>query len=117
MTPATQTIVEHGEASALPDTSWFWRRVLVFLVSIVCLYLAWLIAGKTTDTATLREIARNALWLVGICLFLYVAGASATDCVRLVTAFRSTRRETITTAPPPSTITAEGDVTAKEPTA
>lgn len=92
-------IIEHGEASALPETSWAWRRVLIFLVSITCLYLAWFVTTKTTDAATLREIARNALGLVGLCLFLYVAGASATDVVRLVSAVRTTRRETITNTP------------------
>lgn len=105
---ATQHVVEHGDASHLPDTSWAFRRALIFLVVIVCLGFAGWIVGKIEDVTTLRMIARYSLGLVALCLFLYVAGATATDVIRLVSAFRTTRRETTTTAPPPATITADG---------
>lgn len=115
--PAIQTVVEHGEASTLPDTSWMFRRILIFVVALSSLALTWWIVGRITDIGTLRMIARYSQGLVALCIFVYVAGASATDVVRLVSAVRTTRRETVTSAPPPATISAEGDVETGTPAA
>ena len=108
---ATTKVVEHGEASRLPDTSWTFRRLLIFLVAIVCLFLTWQVLGRVSDVVTLRMIARYSLGLVALCLFLYVGGASATDVVRLVSAVRTTRKETLMSGPPPATATPEGVTT------
>lgn len=103
-------VIEHGEASLLPDTSWFFRRILLFVVVFACLWFAWSVLDRVSDVLTLRMIARYSLGLVGLCVFIYVAGASATDVVRLVTALKSTRKETVMSAPPPATATLEGVV-------
>lgn len=97
--PATVTTIEHGEASAMPEVNWLWRRVFVFALSICFCGLVWWIATRSSDIPTLREIARNSQWIILFCVFAYVMGASATDAVRLATALRSTRKETVTTAP------------------
>lgn len=97
--PTTTKTIEHGDASALPDVRWLWRRILVFIVTIACLYLAWLVVEKVADVGALREIARIALMIVALCIFVYVAGATATDVIRLVSAVRTTVKETVTTTP------------------
>lgn len=93
--PLVLKTVEHGEASELPKAAWRWRRVYAFLVTAALLYLVWLVVGRTVDVGTLREIAQYSLILVGLVTFVYVAGATATDVVQLVSAVRTTRRETI----------------------
>lgn len=101
---ATIKTVEHGEASELPEITWGWRRLFVFgLTLILCALVAW-IAWRVSDVRTLREIAVNSQGLIFLLVFVYVAGATATDVVQLVTAFGSTRKETVTSAPPPATI-------------
>ncbi len=112
---ATQTVVEHGEASNLPDTSWLFRRALIFLIALAAIASVFWVLGHVTDISTLRMIARYSLGLQAFTLFLYVAGATASDVVRLVGAIRTTRRETVTTAAPPASISASGAVIAAEP--
>jgi hypothetical protein len=95
-TLVTRKVVEHGEASALPETSWMFRRLLIFVVTLAAIGSVWWVIGRLTDVATLRMVARYSLGLQALCLFLYVAGASATDVVRLVSAVRTARKETVT---------------------
>lgn len=112
---ATVHTVEHLDPSELPETNWLWRRTFIFVTTLAALGLAYWIVGKTADIDTLRMIARLALYLVAFFALLYIAGAGSEDITRLVTAFRSTRKETVTSAPPPAAISAEGDVVTGEP--
>jgi uncharacterized membrane protein YcjF (UPF0283 family) len=102
---ATVRTVEHGEASRLPDTSWLWRRILIYLVIIVCLAIAWRVSERVTDIGTLRQILRYAFGMMALGLMLYGVGSTVTDVAALVTAFLSTKRTTVTSAPPPATVT------------
>lgn len=118
--PSAQVkVVEHGDASTLPDSSgWMWRRLLIYLVTVAALAFTGWIIERIDDVTTLRMIARYCLGLVALCLFLYVAGASAEDVVRLVSAVRTTRKETITNTPPevaPAVVAAVVGETAPSP--
>lgn len=99
--------VEHTEASAMPEVKWGWRRLYIFLVTAALLAPVYWVTYRTTDIETAKMIARYAMWLVGLYAMLYVAGSTSTDITGLVAAFRTTRKETITTggaavAPDPS---------------
>ncbi len=117
MTEAATTVktVEHEEASRLPDTSWLWRRVLIFTVCGVMLYITWRISERVLNPETfgvvnqynlsiLRQINTYAYGLLALGLLLYGVGATVTDVAKLITAFLSTRKITQTSAPPPSTV-------------
>lgn len=100
----TVKTIEHVEASRMPDTSWLWRRVLIFAVLAVMLFIAWRVSERVVDVATLRQINRYAYGIIALGLLLYGVGATVTDVAQLVTAFLSTKRVTLTTppaAPPP----------------
>ena len=97
--------VEHTEASALPETGWLWRRVYAFAVTVAMTLLAWRISERIEDVGTLRLALRYAFWTILLMCMLYMAGASAEAITKLIGAIRTTRRETITTAPPPATLT------------
>lgn len=100
--------VEYGEASEIPAARWFWRRWYVFaLTAAVLALIAWL-ARDIDDVITLRMTIRYLCWTLLSLVFVYVAGATATDCVNMVSVLRSTRRETVTTAPPPVEVRAAG---------
>lgn len=104
--PVETKVVEHVEASALPKPKRpFWRVVVVLLAVVAGLAIAFWVVGKTDDVRTLRLIAQWALGLVYFSLFVFVADGSAQDVVHLVTAFKSTRKETVMSAPPPATAT------------
>lgn len=94
---ATIRTVEHGEASDLPKITWFWRRVFVFLLTAALCALVWRVTERLTDVAALHDLARISLGIIALLVFAYVAGATATDCVSLVSALRTTRKETLTT--------------------
>lgn len=89
--------VEHTEASAMPEVKWGWRRLYIFLVTAALLAPVYWVTYRTTDIETAKMIARYAMWLVGLYAMLYVAGSTSTDITGLVAAFRTTRKETITT--------------------
>jgi len=97
---ATVKVVEHEQASRLPDTSWMWRRVLIFAVLGVMLFIAWRVSERVIDVGTLRQINRYAYGIIALGLLLYGVGATVTDVARLVTAFLSTKRTTTTQAAP-----------------
>lgn len=101
---ATIKTVEHAEPSALPETGWLWRRVYAFAVTLGMTVLAWRISERVSDPATLRMALRYAYWTILLMCLLYMAGASAEAITKLVGAIRTTRKETITTAPPPARI-------------
>lgn len=101
---ATVTTVEHGDASELPTPRWVWRRWYVFFLTAAALALVWRITERLEDVTTLRMVARYLCLTIGGLVFVYVAGATATDCVNMVSALKSTRKETVTTAPPPAMI-------------
>lgn len=105
MDNATIHTIEHGEASDLPKVQWFWRRVFVFALTAVLCAIVWRLTERVTDIPMLHDVARISLGIIALLVFAYVVGATATDCVSLVSALRTTRRETLTTpgAAPPST--------------
>jgi hypothetical protein len=63
---------------------------------------------QDTDVQTLRTIAVNSQYLEALFAILYMTGSGIEGVVALVTAFRSTRKETITSAPPPVSVTTPG---------
>jgi len=91
--------VEHNEASALPETGWFWRRLFIFAVSAALIYLIHRTLDRATDMPTVRLIARGLLILLGLSMLLYIAGASTEAITRLVGAVKTTRKETVTERP------------------
>lgn len=101
--------VQHEEASRLPDTSWMWRRILIYAVCGVCLLIAWRVSERVTDVVTLRQINRYTYGLLALSLMLYGVGATVTDVAKLVTAFLSTKKTTETTAPPSATVSQSAD--------
>lgn len=98
ITAATVTTVEHGEPSHIPSPSWTWRRYYTFALTGLAMLLLWRITERVTDIDTLRMVARYLCWIVMGLVFVYVAGATATDCVNMASVLRSTRKETTTTA-------------------
>lgn len=104
MTAATVHTVEHGEASEIPAARWVWRRWYVFALTAIAMGLLWRLTERVDDIVTLKMVAKYLCWTVMGLVFVYVAGATATDCVNMVSVLRSTRRETVTTAPPPAEI-------------
>lgn len=108
---ATIKTVEHLEPSAMPETGWLWRRVYAFAVTLAMTLLAWRVSERIQDEASLREALRYAHWAILLMCLLYMAGASAEAITKLVGAIRTTRKETITTAPPPATLrTADAEI-------
>ena len=105
---ATIKTIEHAEPSALPETGWLWRRVFAFALTFAMTVLAWRISERVTDVGTLRLALRYAFWTILLMCLLYMAGASAEAITKLIGAIRTTRKETITTAPPPATLSAAG---------
>ncbi len=96
---AVTKTIEHNEASALPETGWFWRRLFIFAVSAALIYLIHRTLDRATDMPTVRLIARGLLILLGLSMLLYIAGASTEAITRLVGAVKTTRRETVTETP------------------
>jgi hypothetical protein len=115
---ATIKTVEHLEASRLPEPNWFWRRWLIYGCTIWVLILlsftvhrVLAIAAQNAITeaqlaalGTLGLIVRYGFYTVWGAIVLYGVGASFTDIATLVTAWRTTRKETTTTAAPPATL-------------
>ena len=93
----TTQVIEHTEASDLPEVNWTWRRWFVFMVTLAAIGIVWRIVEKSSDIVTLRMIARYSLVLAALMAMLYVAGASSEQVVRLIQAAKTTRKETITT--------------------
>lgn len=110
--PITTRTVEHGEASNIPRAQWTWRRWLCFLIVVTDQVLLGVIIDRLTTPGvmahlaaagmigTVRVVGIGLMMLNGATLFIFVAGATATDCLQMVSLLRSTRKETITTATP-----------------
>ncbi|AKU43569.1 holin/antiholin [Caulobacter phage Seuss] len=93
-----QRTISHEEASDLPEPKRASQIWFFFVVVLACLGLTYWVTGRTHSEPTLREIARNALAIVALIVFVFGAGAGALDVVKLVGAIRTTRKETVTTA-------------------
>lgn len=119
MPEATVTTVEHNEASRLPEPKWFWRRWLIYIVTLASLiilsFTVWVVLQWVRDIGTLRLIIRYCFYTMWTAVILYGVGASVTDVAVLASAVRTTRKETVTTAPTPATITAAGTTTVSTP--
>lgn len=102
---ASLTVVEHGEASALPEIKWLWRRLFVFAATIFLCFHVWE-ATQRLDAEALARTVRNDQILIGLFALLYIAGGTTEAIALLVSAFRTTKKETVTTAPPPAPATA-----------
>jgi hypothetical protein len=113
--PATVRTIEHGEASALPKPEWFWRRWLTYIATIASLIILAMVVDRLTTPLVMAALAQipgviAAVRIIGLALigliawnqFIYVAGATGTDCVQMAVALHSTRRETTTTAVAPA---------------
>jgi hypothetical protein len=113
--PGTIQTVEHGEASALPEVSWTWRRLFAFALTAACLVLLGAIVWQLTAPTVMiplakvpgvieamRWIAMGLIALLALLTFAYMAGATAMEWVQMMTAFRSTEKITTTTAPTPA---------------
>lgn len=102
----------HEEASRLPEPKWFWRRVLIYIVTFWAMGLltwaVWRVIGIANRSVRADElpvlgaiiiIIRYGFYTAWGALVLYGVGASVTDVAVLASAVRTTRRETVTTAP------------------
>lgn len=103
----------HEEASRLPEPKWFWRRVLIFIVTFWAMGLltwaVWRVIGIANRSVHADElpvlgaiviVIKYGFYTAWGALVLYGVGASVTDVATLASAVRTTRRETITTASP-----------------
>lgn len=114
---ASVSVVEHGEASRMPDTSWVWRRLLIFGVCIVAsalLFVVVLILEHITERAiegfalpvtaeffgVLKVTIRYGFYTLWLGLSLYGVGATVTDLAKLAAAVKTSRREMVTSTPP-----------------
>lgn len=91
--------VEHGEASAMPEIGWLWRRLYIFPLTGALCWMIFTGALNTKDVPTLREIIRGDQILLALMMLLYLAGASTEAITRLVGAIKTSRKETVTEAP------------------
>lgn len=116
--PVEVRTVEHGEASEFPELQWQWRRWLTFLATIGALLLLYVCVDRmTTPTimerlsaipgaiTALKWIALSLIGVVAWCVFIFVAGATGAECVQMVVALKSTRKETTTKATSPASVT------------
>lgn len=112
---ATVKTVEHGEASRMPEPKWFWRRWLIYGVTVwALLILSFTVAsflnlaerivppGQLAVLGTLGLIIRYSFYTAWMAVVLYGVGATITDVTGFVAAFKTTRKETVTTALPPA---------------
>lgn len=109
------TTVEHSEASRLPDPRWLWRRILLYVIAATAIYVLVRFVDMVTDVATLRVMARYAFYTLWLALTLYCVGATVTDVAKLVAAFKTTRKETTTSAAPVTQAAIPATVAAAQP--
>jgi hypothetical protein len=113
--PSTIRTVEYGDASDLPEINWLWRRVFIFLLTVWCAFHLWLTVRRIDDIGTLREVVRGDQLLIALLALLYIAGASTEAITRLVGAVRTSRKETIAEASPPTSIASHGTTITSTP--
>lgn len=120
---ATVTTISHEEASRLPEPQWFWRRWLIYgvtvwamgLLTATVVVVLWVARHPDQPIAVavlnvLALIIRYSFYSAWAAVILYGVGASVTDLAVLASAVRTTRKETVTSAPQPSAIAAPGAV-------
>lgn len=103
-------VVEHGEASRLPEPRWGWRRLLIYVVTFWAMamttWAVWRVIGIANKSVRADElpvlgaiiiVIRYGFYTAWGALVLYGVGASVTDVAQLASAVRTTRRETIKT--------------------
>jgi len=76
-------------APNLADVRWTWRRVFALVVVLTNGGLLWSIVGRLADPAALRSIAHALIASDALAALLYMAGATTTDVMRLVTAWKA----------------------------
>ncbi len=118
---ATVTTVEHAEASRLPEPNWLWRRWLIYIVTLGALtvlsFTVWVVLQWVRDIGTMRLIISYSFYTMWTAVILYGIGASVTDVAVLASAVRTTRKETVTSAPPTGTATTTSGATTTVATA
>lgn len=106
MSEATVHTIEHVDPSPVPESNWLWRRIYVFVVTaLLCLHVGFTTWLRTNDVQTLRETIRNDQFLIMLFALLYLAGASAEAIGQIIASIRTSRKETVTSAPSPAVIT------------
>lgn len=71
----------------LPEASFFWRRVLTFIVSFALLGLAWHNAIQLHDLGVSSDLLSFAKWCIGLngfVLLCYFVGPSAAEIVSMI---------------------------------
>lgn len=87
--------VEHGEASALPENNWLWRRVYMFGVTLLAYGGVARVAERINDPERLHDVIRLLVAIVATTEVLYVTGATVEQVIRLIAALKTSRKETI----------------------
>jgi cytochrome bd-type quinol oxidase subunit 1 len=101
---STIKTVEYAEPSPVPENNWFWRRMFAFGFTVACFVFAWRLSERVEDIGTLRMALRYSLLGAAMMSLLYMAGASAEAIGRIVAAVRTSRKETVTHASPPTRV-------------
>lgn len=116
----TVRTISHEQASRLPEPSWTWRRALIYIGTLwaqgICTWTVWRVIEMAGSA---RSLSPDQLTILGVyvlvikysfytvwgVIVLYGVAASVTDLASLASAVRTTRKETITTAPPTAKVT------------
>lgn len=97
--------IEYTEPSPVPEVDWFWRRAYSYVVSAALMaHIGWL-TYRIKDESLLAESSRLSQFILVVVLLLYLAGASAEAIGRIIASVRTSRKETVVTAPPPAKLT------------
>lgn len=75
----------------LAEVQWTWRRWYIYALTIVLVGLVGFVIHSLTDPSALKVIGLALVGLIAFGQFLYMAGATATDIVRIVAAWKSGR--------------------------
>lgn len=112
MADAEIKTVEYTEPSPIPEIEWGWRRAYSYVVTLALMgHVGWL-SWRIKDERILAESMTLSQYILVIVLLLYLAGASAEAIGKIIAAVRTSRKETVTSAPAPARIvTPEAAVT------
>lgn len=83
--PAGSVVVD--PQNPLPEASFFWRRVLTFVVCLALLGLAWHNAIQLHDLGVSSDLLEFAKWCIGLngfVLLCYFVGPSAAEIVSMI---------------------------------
>lgn len=95
-TTVTETKVEHGQPSELPEPKYLWRRVFSMAATVLTDALLLVIVLRTKDPDVLKPVAIGGLIYNLTVACFYIGGATMTDIWRVVSAVRTSRTETVT---------------------